>query len=159
MVRLEVLLPGSGNDADFMVTIHGKRWWLDAFSIGVKKLGPPDKITERCRRGVDAVVSELATKARGKYDDKFKKSVRSGLFDASARVGVLVCVLKRTQSIILPQFMDSKEVQTPTGLFDNEYPGLDLVWVHSLEPRVGSEILEPSTVCNWKWRRNDQEEI
>jgi hypothetical protein len=112
------------------------------------------------RRGLNAVVSELATKAREKYDRKFKDCVRSGLLDASSRIGVLMCVLKRGPSIIppfIPQLMDGNEVQTPAGLLDNEHPGLDLVWVHYLIPLVGSEILKPWTVC--KWVRNDRAEI
>lgn len=162
MLQIEVPLPGSKNNADFMVAIDGKKWWLDAFSIGANQPCPSGQRTGMSsvgRRGIDAVISELVTKARKKYHEKFKDAVRSGLLDGSSRVGVLMCILKRAPSTIppfIPHLVGGNEVQTPAGLFNNEHPGLDLVWVHSLIPLEGSEILKPTTV--WKWVRNDPTE-
>lgn len=163
MLQIEVPLPGSKKNADFMVTIDGNQWWLDAFSIAANQPCPSGQRTGMSsvgRRGIHAVISELVTKARKKYHEKFKDAVGSGLLDGSSRIGLLMCILKRSPSIIppfIPHLVGGNEVETPTGLFNNEYPGLDLVWVHSLTAIEGSQILKPTTVC--KWVRNDRTEI
>jgi hypothetical protein len=156
VVRYEVPFDPTGKktkkDADLVVTIDGKEWWLDAISMASREnnsLGripaPPFQIS------LDTVVDELAKKACNKYDRKFKAVILSGLLQGSS-VGVLLCVIKREESVI-PQFFTQPkygtEVQPPSYLFDTKHPSLDLVWVHTLRALAGSDILKPIPLCKW----------
>ena len=80
-VRLDPANPAS-KDADFLVTIKGKRWYLDVSSIGAPHPGHFGNLPvmhSPGRRDIEVVVSELAKKAVKKYNDKFKDAIRSGL--------------------------------------------------------------------------------
>jgi hypothetical protein len=142
----------SKKDADLVVTIDGKDWWLDAFSMGANQNNPLGSIPAvPFQRSLDTVVDELAKKACNKYDDKFKAVIRSGLLKGSS-IGVLLCVIKREQSVIpkfFPQLLNGTKVQAPLFLFDTKRPSFDLVWVHTLRSREGSDILKPYELCKW----------
>lgn len=145
----------SKKDADLVVTIDGKDWWLDAFSMGAKQNNPLANIPLlHFQRSLDTVVDEVAKKACKKYHDKFEAVIRSGLLKGSS-VGVLLCVIKREESVIPPFFSQLKngtKIQPPLYLFDTNRPSLDLVWVHTLRSREGSDILKPVELCKWMRR-------
>jgi hypothetical protein len=139
----------NGKDADIVITLDGKKHWLDALSVDFEQLGfslptmdnpfaqPPTR---------EQLISELAKRAKKKYDDKFKDAVTSGSLLGSS-VGVLLCVLKE-EAVIVPQLYDIKP-PPPPRLFCDETLGLNLVWVHILRANQSSDVLKPYGLIQW----------
>jgi hypothetical protein len=133
-----------------VVKLDGVKHWLDATSIQLNEsefsalpLGSSSGPIE-CP---EKVITKLAEKARDKYQSKFGSAVGLGLFKEAA-LGVLLCVLKSENQLdSLLEF--NLELRPPEGLLDNEKPGLNLVWVHTLRASQNSEILRPLTIAKW----------
>jgi len=149
-------LDPTSKDADVVVTWGGTKYWLDILNIGPNKPDPPLEtqgapLIWRPTAGRDEVAVSLSNRAKLKYDDKFKSAVRSGSLVGSS-VGVLLCVLKVEKSVI-PQFFSALvhrlETPPPPGLFDEQHPGLSVVWVHTLRARDKSDLLQPSSIVKW----------
>ena len=153
-VCLEVPFDPSGlkseKDADVVVTIDGMKHWLDATSIqpSESEFPPmPQGISFGPIEIPEEVITKLADKAREKYQDKFEEAVHSGFFKDEV-LGVLLCVLKFEKQVdFLTEF--NLSLPPPKGLLDNEKPGLNLVWVHTLRASRDSDILRPSTIAKW----------
>jgi hypothetical protein len=141
-----------GKNADLVVTLNGIKHWLDATSIKLNESDfPVPTVTKpfvQMRPDAD-LLAKLADKARDKYEEKFGTAVRSGLLK-NASLGVLLCVVKSEQEV-LPAFNFGflSPPPPPPGLLDDKRPGLNLVWVHSLEPSQDSDILQPWVIAKW----------
>jgi hypothetical protein len=155
-VRLEERFDPSdqgSKDADLVVTIEGKQWWLDVLSIGAntpKASTISSDMPSLGRRSIDAVVDDLVCRVRKKYNEKFKDAIRAGLLDGLS-VGILLCVFKKEPSVIpqlISELSNGEELEPPSSLFDR-LRGLDLVWVHTLRPQEGSDVLQPVPLCRW----------
>jgi len=151
VVRPDV--PMNSKDVDFVITtLKGKEWWLDAYSVGPEKLNAP-LITcnlHQCvgRRTIQSDRPLVVEKVRKKYNEKFKEAVSLGLLnDKSA--GILLCVMKEHSPLVIGRIADIPE-PAPLNFFNNK-PGLDLVWIHTLGPLEGQDVLQPRVLYEW-WR-------
>ncbi len=140
-------------DADVVVTLDGVKHWLDATSIKLNENDFPVPTVNNPFvqiRPDDDVLARLASKARNKYEEKFGAAVRSGLFKEEF-LGVLLCTLK-SEKEVLPVFDFGllPPPPPPPGLLDDKRPGLNLVWVHTLNPSQDSEILQPWVISKWQ---------
>ncbi|MCL4504665.1 MAG: hypothetical protein M1140_01385 [Chloroflexi bacterium] len=145
-----------------MLTLPGKELWLDIVTVDLsdrfpitylKDLPDPDDPRELRKLfyqhpTVKQVVAELSKRAQHKYKKKFKEAVDTGLLTST---GVLLCLLK-SESQVIPQMLWRPCPKPPQALFDARSPGLEEVWVHTLRPREGTEMLEPFIL--WKWTRS-----
>jgi hypothetical protein len=145
----------SSGDADLVVTVGTKQWWLDVYSIGATRPNLPRKDQSPypfSGRTLDSIVTEIGKRAIKKYHSKFKKAVRAGHLKGRL-LGLLICILKREPTFLLPLTdgrRDGHEVSPPSNLFRQDQTGLDMVYVHTLRARVGSELLRPLVLCKWQ---------
>jgi hypothetical protein len=156
-VSLEVKFDPSNphsKDADLVVELDGRKYWLDVISVGLNQPEAPSRssvISSMWRPSREQIAASLAKRAERKYSEKFKDAVRAGSL-AGNSVGVLLCVLK-SQMAIIPQFyaalMNNIETPPPPGLFGDHNPGLEIVWVHTFGKRDNSELIGPSTLAKW----------
>ena len=158
-VSLEEPLTNSGKDADIVVVLDGTKYWLDAtsvklstnkFPIRTSKTPFNELMSVPSNSHKEDVLAELAHKAKEKYQDKFGKGVRSGLFNGEA-IGILLCVVK-SEDVVLHNFNygNPPAPPTPEGLFDDESLGLSLVNVHTFESYPNSDILHPKVLADWR---------
>jgi len=143
----------SSKDVDFVITLKGKEWWLDALSVGPKQLKAPPIVCDwppqlGCQ-SIESAVLKLANKAKEKYRDKFSEAVRSGLLDGSS-AGILLCVMKQHNPLVCA-FIEGVTVETPANFFSDK-PGLDFVLIHTVGARDGQDILQPISLYCW-WRK------
>ena len=146
----EPLDPGRprGKNADFVVRVGGGRCWLDATSVSLDD----DKFRMSLGDGVkmlrheSGLVTELAQKARAKYQDKFELAAGSGML-GNDMIGILLCVIKADD--VSPHLLLSKP-EPPHWLFDDQRPGLDLVCVHRLRPVRGASVVRPQVLTMWQ---------
>ncbi len=144
-----------GKNADFVVILDGKRHWLDVGSIQLSEREFPMPTSDKPNsffqmRPSQDVVAKLAEKARVKYQEKFGAAVRSGIFKNEV-IGILLCVFK-SEAIVLPAFDLGllPPPPPPEGLLNDNRPGLNLVWVHTLNPSQDSEVLQPWVSAKWQ---------
>ncbi len=146
----DVPIPSSQKDVDFVVTWSGKEWWLDVLSVGHEQLRTPPITCNLHQsavcRSIDSAVSQLKEKIRRKYKEKFKEAVNLGLLNGKS-AGILLCVMKENSPLVHQRIPDvpSEELST----FFSNMPGLDLVWIHTLVPRAGQDILRPIILYKW----------
>ena len=152
-IEFEVPLDPSirnSKDADIVVELQGVKHWLDATSIQLSERTLPARVMPSPFGQIrlsDELIAKLADKARDKYHNKFDMARCSELFKNEA-FGVLLCVLKLENRVdFLTEF--DLALPPPDGLLDNDRPGLNLVWVHTLRAPEDSEILRPCTIAKW----------
>ena len=144
-----------GKNADVVVILNGIRYWLDATSVQLSEQEFPMATSDNPdlffkMRPSEEVVDKLAEKAKAKYKEKFEPAVHSGRLK-NELVGILLCVVK-SESIVLPAFDLGRlpPPPPPQGLLDNNRPGLNLVWVHTLNASQDSEVLQPWVFAPWQ---------
>jgi hypothetical protein len=149
---VELEKPFDTKNADMLLTLNGHRLWLDVKSVWLQP-APFDRTSAESRENpfsslVDSrgIVDLLGLRAKRAYVKQFKASVRSGLL-VNDRIGILLCVLGAEASAFPALF--GRATPAPTTLFDQDTQGLTVVWVHTLRPRPGSQILEPVELAQW----------
>ena len=155
-------------DADFMLTIDGVEYWLDAISVKLSDdkfyVSTPIATSDvsdtsvllsimndnaRIAQNKELVLATLVERAKTKYLEKFREGVLSGIFD-SALIGILLCVLK-SDMLVTPALnygIPELPITAPEGLFDDGNLGLNLVWVHRLVP-LENGVLCPDKLREW----------
>lgn len=138
----------NSKDADIVLTIKNKCYWLDVLNVEFAPISAtvPGELS---RGSKDSVIAVLAQRAIKKYRTKFKKAVLSGpLFGAS--IGILLCFLKSEQQVIPPILPYlNQTVVPPAGLFSEKNVGLDLVYAYTLIPTADGDYLQPKTYFQW----------
>lgn len=134
-------------DADLVVTLGETRYWLDALSIDMPST-PSHLIW---RPTLEMRLMELVKRAQKKYDNKFRKAVKSGCLKMDS-TGILLCIVKSEREIIpqfIGQFNENTESLIPSNVFNDNRPKLDLIWIHTIRPSKSSDVLEPISLQKW----------
>jgi hypothetical protein len=138
--------PGQSKNADFLLTRDGIDIWLEAYSV---QLPRRDTSHSLFVPSTEELAVTLAEKAKNKYKKDFRRAINEGGL-RDCKVGVLLCVIKSGPIAHPPLWLKSfDKVATPPGLFDGTTPGLEVVCVHDLQARPGSDILQPVVLGKW----------
>jgi hypothetical protein len=152
-VEFNASQPNSG-DADFRLNLGSLDLWLDVVNIELAPLksnSGPRSNSFNIAVAQERLLSKLAERAVKKYNKKFKPHIMSGSIQ-NASVGILMCIVKSEQHVILPfayEFEHNMYVPPPNNIFSDQHPGLDVIWVHRLSPRNSQGYLVPRPLFCW----------
>lgn len=150
-VPLNPLEP-KGKNADLVVVLKSKKYWLDALSVDLGEspffIEPSSTKHPRPLGKHGSLLGELVKRARRKYKRKFWEAICSGTVQDS--VGVLLCVLK-SEPYVMP-YLSAFDSSPPSRLFGADAPRFDVVIVHTLRDDQNSNVLKPHILLNWQYQ-------